>query len=228
MRHEALALFEQGLKVRYGVDAIIGIDEAGRGALAGPVYAAACIITDPRSTGFINDSKLLSERQRQQAYTLMPSHAVFATGVASVAEIDRENILRATWLAMERAYRQLVPLLADRGWTLARLGVVVDGPSLPPFLCESGVPTALALIDADAVILAVAGASIAAKVERDRCMRDLSRRIHGYGLDHNVGYGTREHIAALRARGPSSEHRRTFVVKALLPPDEELPLGTSS
>ena len=101
MRHEALALFEEGIKSRYELDVVIGIDEAGRGALAGPVYAGACAITDPRGTMFINDSKLLSQHQREQAFELLPAHALFATGNSTAAEIDVDGILQATYRAME-------------------------------------------------------------------------------------------------------------------------------
>jgi ribonuclease HII len=227
MRHEALALFEQGIKSRYELDAVIGIDEAGRGSLAGPVCAGACVITDPRNTMFINDSKLLSLRQRQQAFELLPAHALFATGSASAAEIDVSGILNATYRAMERALNLVLPAVRERWGTGARIGVVVDGPLLPPFLAVEEHLIAMAIIDADACVLSVAGASIAAKVIRDGVMREMARHIHGYGFERNVGYGTREHIEALRAKGPSPEHRRTFVVKQLQPA-EVLPLERTS
>jgi ribonuclease HII len=224
MRHEALALFEQGIKLRYELDVVIGIDEAGRGSLAGPVFAGACAITDPQNTTFINDSKLLSPRQREQAFEALPAHAVFATGSASAAEIDALGILGATFQAMERALTGVLPAVRERWGMGARIGVVVDGSLLPPFLEAQDRLTSMAIIDADASVLSVAGASIAAKVVRDGVMRQMARRIHGYGFEGNVGYGTREHIEALRARGPSPEHRRTFVVKQLQPQAEELPL----
>jgi len=224
MRHEALALFEQGIKLRYELDVVIGIDEAGRGALAGPVFAGACAITDPRDTTFINDSKLLSPHQREQAFEVLPAHAVFATGSVSAAEIDAQGILGATFRAMERALTGVLPAVREQWGTGARIGVVVDGSLLPPFLEAQDRLTSMAIIDADASVLCVAGASIAAKVVRDGVMRQMARHIHGYGFEGNVGYGTREHIEALRTRGPSSEHRRTFVVKQLQPQAEELPL----
>ncbi len=227
MRHEALALFEQGIKMRYGLDVVIGIDEAGRGALAGPVYAGACAITDPRNTGFINDSKVLSQRQRETAYALLPEHALFATGYATAAEVDACGILPATYAAMERAFHALFPLVQAR-YETGRVGVVVDGPLLPPFLRGREDPVCMAVVDADAMVLAVAGASIAAKVERDHAMRQMAHHVHGYGLERNVGYGTHEHIEALRIKGPSPEHRRTFVVKQLEETQEELPLEKSA
>ncbi len=227
MRHEALALFEQGIRSRYELDTVIGIDEAGRGALAGPVYAGACAVFDPQNTSFINDSKLLSPRQRQQAFELLPAHALFATGSASAAEIDADGILSATYKAMERALDLVLPLVRERWGAGARIGVVVDGSLLPPFLVARKHLISMAIIDADASVLSVAGASIAAKVVRDGIMREMARHIHGYGFEGNVGYGTRQHIEALRARGPSPEHRRTFVVKQLQPA-EELPLERTS
>lgn len=225
MRHEALALYEQGLKSRYDLDVIVGIDEAGRGALAGPVYAGACAITDPRGTGFINDSKLLSQRQREEAFEMLPSHALFATGSSSAAEIDAKGILHATYEAMERAFLLVLPDVREHWGTGARIGVVVDGPLLPPFLeREERHVIPMAIVDADSTVLCVAGASIAAKVSRDAAMRVMARHVHGYGFEGNVGYGTHEHIEALRSKGPSGEHRRTFIVKQLLE-TEELPLG---
>lgn len=223
MRHEALALFEQGIKLRYELDVVIGIDEAGRGSLAGPVYAGACAITDSRGTMFINDSKLLSQRQREQAFELLHAHALFATGSASAGEVDANGILGATYRAMERALTSVLPMVKEHWGTGARIGVVVDGSLLPPFLEADEHMVSMAIIDADASVLSVAGASIVAKVVRDGVMRAMARHIRGYGFEGNVGYGTREHIEALRFKGPSSEHRRTFVVKQLQPV-EELPL----
>ncbi len=227
MRHEALALFEQGIKSRYELDVVVGIDEAGRGSLAGPVFAGACAITDPRGTTFINDSKLLSQHQREQAFEILPAHAVFSTGSASAAEIDAIGILSATFCAMERALYDLLPTVRERWGTGARIGVVVDGSLLPPFLEAQGHLISMAIIDADASVLSVAGASIVAKVTRDGVMREMARHIRGYGFEGNVGYGTREHIEALRTKGPSREHRRTFVVKQLVQ-TEELPLGRTT
>jgi len=202
VRHEALALFEQGLKSRYDLDVIVGIDEAGRGALAGPVYAGACAITDGSGTMFINDSKLLSQRQREQAFELLPAHALFATGSSTAAEIDAQGILHATYKAMEKALLLLLPEVRERWGTGARIGVVIDGPLLPPFLEPEEKLVAMAIIDADATVLSVAGASIAAKVSRDAAMRAMARHVHGYGFEGNVGYGTHEHIEALRVKGP--------------------------
>lgn len=223
MRHEALALMEQGVRVRYGLDTVIGIDEAGRGALAGPVYAGACAVTDTRETAFINDSKVLSRRQREQAFDLLPDHALFATGFTSAAQIDACGILQATYQAMEMAFQDLLPRVREHWGNSARIGVVVDGPLLPPFL-EAQKVTALAVVDADALLLSVAAASIAAKVTRDRTMLELSRRVRGYGFESNVGYGTREHINAIRGRGLSTEHRHSFVIRELAT-IEELPFA---
>jgi ribonuclease HII len=182
---------------------LIGVDEAGRGPLAGPVVAAAVVF--PSGSALIagvRDSKTLSAARRQ-ALAPQIRHAALAFGLAaaSVREIDRLNIRVATALAMRRAVRRL----------LARLPA-----SPPPRLLVDGLPVPElgfeheALIDGDAHCLSVASAGILAKTVRDHLMRQLALRHAGYGWERNAGYGSAEHLAALLAQGPTPHHRRSF------------------
>jgi ribonuclease HII len=181
-----------------GFRAVAGVDEAGRGPLAGPVVAAAVILPEGFSAPGIRDSKALSLVQRERAFSLISSEAVaWGTGSASVDEIDRSNILSATLVAMRRAVESL-PVRPDF--------VFVDGTFTVPalFLPQE------ALVKGDGRCLSVAAASIVAKVTRDREMEILDLLHPGYGFAAHKGYGTGEHLAALRRLGPSPVHRRTF------------------
>ena len=174
-----------------------GVDEAGRGPLAGPVYAAA-VILDPRKriTG-LADSKVLSPRQREELSLEIRSRAIgWSVASASVEEIDALNILQASLLAMRRAIEQLA-LAPDR--------VLVDGRHRP----QVAFPVR-AVVDGDARIKAISAASILAKVSRDAEMVALHRVHPQYGFDRHKGYGTAEHLSALRAHGVSIVHRRSF------------------
>ena len=177
---------------------VAGIDEAGRGPLAGPVVAAA-VILDPAgldALAGLDDSKVLSKGRREDLYARLPGRARIGIGAASVAEIDRRNILGATMLAMARALAALgaVPDLA-----------LVDGNRAPTLPCP--VET---IIRGDAVCLSIAAASIVAKVTRDRIMSRLAVVYPGYGWDRNAGYGTAEHRDALTRCGITPHHRRSF------------------
>jgi ribonuclease HII len=181
-----------------GVARVAGVDEAGRGPWAGPVIAAAVVVTpETACLDGVDDSKQLTRRRREQLAAAIVSTLTFAVGAASVREIDRLNIRRATALAMHRA--------------LVRLGappdaVVVDGLAVP----ELGYAHD-ALVDGDAKCYAVACASIVAKTVRDRVMRALGARYPDFGWEENAGYGTAAHRAALDARGPTRHHRRSFM-----------------
>jgi ribonuclease HII len=165
--------------------------------LAGPVVAAAVILADGTLVEGADDSKRLSKEVREALFTrILASAVAVGIGAASVREIDRDNILRATTTAMRRALDRL-RVQPDH--------IVVDG--LP--VKELGRPHH-AVVDGDALIHSVGCASIVAKVVRDRLMRRLSRRYPGYAWDTNVGYGTRAHMDALRALGPTPHHRLTF------------------
>lgn len=177
---------------------IAGVDEAGRGPLCGPVYAAAVILDPVRPIDGLNDSKKLSEKKREALAPLIRERALaWAVGIATVEEIDRLNILHATMLAMRRAVQGLaVP--PDQ--------VLVDGNRVPPGLT---VP-ARAIVGGDASEAAISAASILAKTGRDHEMMALAALYPQYGIAKHKGYPTAEHLAALRAHGPSPIHRRSF------------------
>ncbi|HJU20390.1 MAG TPA: ribonuclease HII [Stellaceae bacterium] len=184
---------------------VCGIDEVGRGPLAGPVIAAAVILDRRRFPRILrdglDDSKRLSPEEREEygrALLRMAArgHARIAVGAASVREIDALNILRAALLAMTRAVAAL-GLCPDRA--------LVDGTIAPALPCA--VET---VIGGDGLSLSIAAASVVAKVRRDRIMRALAPRYPGYGWETNVGYGTPEHGAALRRLGVTPHHRRSF------------------
>jgi ribonuclease HII len=169
----------------------------GRGALCGPVVASAVILGAGFDGQGIDDSKRLTPRQREaQASRIRDTAACWAVGLADASEIDRVNILRATHLAVRRALD---------GLRLAPDLVLVDGREIPGL----GLPQ-LAIVKGDAQSVSIAAASILAKVVRDGMMREWDRRHPGYGLDQNMGYGSRSHLEALRRLGPSPIHRRSF------------------
>ena len=182
-------------KTQYELTA--GVDEAGRGPLAGPVLAAAVILNPKRRIAGLGDSKLLTEAQREALFPLIQQHAIaWAIGRAEVAEIDSLNIFHANLLAMQRAVLALA---------VAPEQVLVDGthcPSLPY--------AAQAIIKGDQKIAAISAASILAKVTRDREMVALSQQYPGYGFEKHKGYATRDHQEALRRLGPCELHRRDF------------------
>lgn len=186
---------------------IAGIDEAGRGPLAGPVVAAA-VVLDPRCPiAGLADSKVLSAPQRETLARQIVAHALCHAIVAvDEAEIDRLNILHATMAAMGRAARRLWPRPVE---------ILVDGNRLPAGL---GVP-ARAIVKGDATEPAISAASILAKTFRDALMRDYDRHHPGYGFAQHMGYPTPEHLEALRRLGPCAIHRRSFApVRALIEP----------
>ncbi|MCR6631034.1 MAG: ribonuclease HII [Magnetospirillum sp.] len=191
---------------------VAGIDEVGRGPLAGPVIAAAVII-DPatlpaRLAEELDDSKKLSARKRNALATLVLDSCRCGFGEATVAEIDRMNILKATFLAMERALEALEALEA--------LGrpvdhALVDGNQVPPLGCK-----VRCVVGGDGLSLSIAAASVIAKVRRDRLMAELALRHPGYGWEKNAGYGTAQHLDALRRLGPTPHHRSSFAPVAQL------------
>ncbi len=186
-----------------GYGRIAGVDEAGRGCLFGPVYAAAVILDPDRPIRGLADSKTLEEDRRDELFEhIRQRAAAWAVGVASAEEIDRINILQASRLAMRRAVESISPpcdyLLVD--------ALVIDLP----------VPQR-ALIKGDARVRAIAAASIVAKVSRDAHMRELDAQYPDFGFARNKGYGTEEHMEALKRLGPTPFHRRSFapVLEAL-------------
>jgi ribonuclease HII len=183
---------------------VCGIDEAGRGPLAGPVVAAAVVIDRRRFRGelrqVLDDSKVLSRELRESCYRALPACARVGVGAASAREIDQINILRASLLAMRRAVVALaLPLGAGPDLAL------VDGNIAP------GLPCAVeTVVKGDALSFSIAAASVVAKVTRDRIMRTLAQRYPGYGWNSNVGYATAEHVAGIRRLGVTPHHRRSF------------------
>ena len=176
---------------------VAGIDEAGRGPVAGPVVAAAVVLPDGFDTTGIDDSKKLSARQRERAYAhIVGSASAWAVGLSDVEEIDRINILQATHAAMRRA-------LAGLGMTVA--GVLVDGLPVPDLH-----PKSVAVVGGDARHVEIAAASIVAKVTRDRLMIEYHNHWPVYGFRNNKGYLSEIHRAALAQHGPCPIHRRSF------------------
>ncbi len=179
------------------IKTIAGIDEAGRGPLAGPVYAAAVVLNPEKPIPGLTDSKLLSAAKRELLFALIQENALaWAFGRAEVEEIDRINILQATFLAMQRAVVALpiLPCLA-----------LIDGNASPPLACQTKT-----IIDGDKIEPAISAASIVAKVLRDHDMQLLDAEFPQYGFAQHKGYGTRQHLAALATHGPSRVHRRSF------------------
>jgi ribonuclease HII len=181
-----------------GLGALAGVDEVGRGPLAGPVVAAAVILPRDCVIDGADDSKRLTATQREElADTIVRCAVCVRLGAASAREIDRINILRATGLAMRRAVGKLVPLPEH---------LLVDGLPMP----ELGLDRQTAVVGGDGEVLSIACASIVAKVYRDRLMCRLARRYPQYGWEHNKGYATPEHREAIFAHGPTPHHRRSF------------------
>ncbi len=176
---------------------IAGVDEVGRGPLAGPVIASAVILDEAHPIAGLADSKTLTEKRREALAIQIRQHAVaFALGRADVEEIDKINILQASLLAMQRAVEQL---------PIAPHHVLVDGKDCPQITC-----TVEAIIQGDKTVPAISAASIIAKVARDQEMRDMDRLYPGYGFAAHKGYPTRVHQEALQRLGVTPIHRRTF------------------
>lgn len=179
-------------------DYICGIDEVGRGPLAGPVVAGAVILPKGCEILYINDSKQLSAKKREALYEEIKSKAIaIGIGIVSPAKIDEINILQATYMAMREAISKLsvVPQL-----------LLNDAVTIPEVIIPQ-VP----IIKGDAKSVSIAAASIVAKVTRDRLMEEYDRVLPGYGFASNKGYGSAEHIAALKELGPTPIHRNTFI-----------------
>lgn len=176
---------------------VCGIDEAGRGPLAGPVVAAAVILTPARIPEGLNDSKALSPKQRELLLNAIEKNALIGIGISEPEEIDRLNILHASLAAMRRAVLAL-PRLPDMA--------LIDGNKLPPDMpCK-----AKTIVKGDSRSLSIAAASIVAKVTRDRLMIEAEARYPGYGLMRHKGYPTKAHMEAIKSLGASPIHRHSF------------------
>jgi len=207
----AVAMPDFAIETQEGAPArlVCGVDEAGRGPLAGPVVAAAVIIGMSNCPDGLNDSKKLDALRREELFAALADCAEIGVGIASVEEIDEINILHATMLAMRRAVASLprAPHVA-----------LIDGNRCPPGLaCSSR-----AVVGGDALALSIAAASIAAKVTRDRLMHELAEAHPGYGFERHMGYGTPQHLDALSRLGATPAHRRSFApIRKILSPGLE-------
>lgn len=190
--------FHQQEAAREGYSAICGIDEAGRGPLAGPVCAAAVILPENYIAEGLDDSKKLTEKKREALFDVICDNAIaYGIGWASESEIDQINILQATFLAMGRAVEQLA-VSADYA--------LVDGNRMPPLKIPGQ-----AVVKGDGTCACIAAASVLAKVSRDRLLRELDQKYPEYGLAQHKGYGTKAHYAAIKQYGLLPIHRRSFL-----------------
>ena len=194
---EELYAFDAEYRARAGV--VCGVDEAGRGPLCGPVCVAAVILDPAAPVDGVNDSKKLSEKKREALYEEILARTVaYGIGIATVEEIERENILGATRLAFARAVEQLPPPFTL--YTDYITGLNIPVPYTP-------------IIKGDAKVYSIAAASILAKVMRDRMMRAYAEEYPEYGFDKHKGYGTAAHTEAILRYGPCPLHRRSFLKK---------------
>ena len=183
-----------------GYNIVCGVDEAGRGPLAGPVYAAAVVLAKGYVVDGVNDSKKLSEKRRNELFDIIKEEAVtYGIGIIDAARIDEINILQATYEAMRSAINNLNPspdILLNDAVTIPK----VDIKQVP-------------IIKGDAKSISIAAASVLAKVTRDRIMEEYDKKYPEYGFAKHKGYGTKQHIQALEQFGASPIHRRTFITK---------------
>lgn len=195
-------LFYENKYISQGKNLICGVDEAGRGPLAGPVCAAAVIMPEGLIIEGVNDSKKLTAKKREKLFDIIKNEAVcYSVAFASASEIDEINILNATHLAMTRAVE---------GFEKVPEVVLVDGNSLPKWYYDSE-----AIVKGDAVCHSIACASILAKVSRDRLMLLEAEKYPQYSFEKHKGYGTKVHVQALKEYGPCPIHRKTFLKKIL-------------
>ena len=176
---------------------IAGVDEVGRGSLIGPVYAAAVILDKSINKKLLKDSKILTKSRREILSKYIKKNSIWAVGKSSVEEIEKLNILQASLLAMKRAIKKLKkkPML-----------VLIDGNKIP--ILENY--NLKSVIKGDQKIPSISAASIIAKVTRDKMIANLGKKFKGYYLDKNSGYGTKQHLKAIKNLGITSQHRKTF------------------
>lgn len=204
MKAEENALRQSGIKY------IAGVDEVGRGPLAGPVVAAAVVLPEDFDTLGVNDSKKLSEKKREELFDIIEGEALgIGIGIVDHDVIDEINILQATKKAMKEAVESCNRMLEERFGTGCDF-VLLDAVSLEGTECPQK-----AIVKGDAKVLAIAAASIVAKVTRDRMMVDFAKIYPGYGFEKNKGYGTKKHYEGIGERGICPIHRRTFLKKIL-------------
>ena len=176
---------------------IAGVDEVGRGSLIGPVYAAAVILKKSADLEILKDSKLLSKKKREYLFNYIKKNSTWAVGKASVKEIDKINILQASLLAMKRAVKKL---------KIKPSHILIDGNKVPDLKNYN----LKAVIKGDQKIPSISAASIITKVSRDKFITRLAKNNKGYGWDQNFGYGTKQHLKAIKKLGINKHHRKTF------------------
>lgn len=198
--HKELFDYDRELRKKYPV--VCGVDEAGRGPLAGDVYAAAVVLNDGVLIDYLNDSKKISEKRRELLFDeIIEKSDAYCIATASVEEIDQLNILQATMLAMKRAVE---------GLGLNPDIALIDGNRLPDLNCHSET-----VIKGDATSASIAAASVLAKTARDRYMREIAEKYPQYAFEQHKGYGTKLHCDMLKKYGASEIHRKTFLKKIL-------------
>ncbi len=203
--HKELFDFDSELRTEYPI--LCGVDEAGRGPLAGDVYAAAVVLNDNVLIDYLNDSKKISEKRRELLFDeIIEKSDAYCIATASVAEIDELNILQATMLAMKRAVEGL-GIKPDMA--------LIDGNRIPELECPAD-----NVIKGDAKSASISAASVLAKVARDRYMRGIAEKYPQYCFEQHKGYGTKLHCDMLKKYGASDLHRKTFLKKILGESDE--------
>ena len=188
---------DKRLKFKSLMKIIAGVDEVGRGSLIGPVYAAAVILNKSVNSKIIKDSKTLNKEQRELLFNYIKKNSIWATGKASVKEIDKINILQASLLAMKRAIKKLKKRPSQ---------VLIDGNKIPDLKNYN----LRGIIKGDQKIPSISAASIIAKVTRDNFIKTLAKKNKGYYWDQNFGYGTKQHLKAIKKLGVNKHHRKTF------------------
>ncbi len=188
---------DKRLKFKSLMKIIAGVDEVGRGSLIGPVYAAAVILNKSVNSKILKDSKTLNKEKRKILFNYIKKNSIWATGKASVKEIDKINILQASLLAMKRAIKKLKKRPSQ---------VLIDGNKIPDLKNYN----LRAIIKGDQKIPSISAASIIAKVTRDKFIKTLAKKNKGYHWDQNFGYGTKQHLKAIKKLGVNKHHRKTF------------------
>lgn len=207
---------EQELKQAQGTEFIIGVDEAGRGPLAGPVVVCALICTGElmnelkKQAYRLDDSKKLTQEEREKLYQFISQITpYYVIEAISPSDIDRNNIIQATYQGMTNAVDKLLHLWSGNGaYTREALGVAIDGNTCPPSFSKSNTTT---VPGGDSKVASIAAASVMAKVYRDQIMTAYHQKYPWYNFANNKGYGTAEHLEALREKGPSPIHRKSFL-----------------
>ena len=188
---------DKRLKFNSLMKIIAGVDEVGRGSLIGPVYAAAVILNKSINSKTLKDSKTLTKEKREILFNYIKKNSIWATGKASVKEIDKINILQASLLAMKRAIKKLKKKPSQ---------VLIDGNKIPDLKNYN----LRAIVKGDQKIPSISAASIIAKVTRDKFIKTLAKKNKGYNWDQNFGYGTKQHLKAIKKLGVNKHHRKTF------------------